>query len=81
MSSDSAQVADVKVGKFANIVDMSPKIKILIKHNTKISDSRKRTQHTISITVTTIHVSLPYNGIHVKTAHIPQWFHRDCLLT
>ena len=35
MFSDSAQVADVIVGKFANIVDMSPKIKILIKHNTQ----------------------------------------------
>ena len=34
MFSDSVQVTDVIVGKFANIVDMSPKIKILIKHNT-----------------------------------------------
>ena len=32
-------VADVIVGKFANIVDMSPKIKILIKQNTKISNN------------------------------------------
>ena len=39
MFSDSAMVADVIVGKFANIVDMSPKIKILIKKNTKISNS------------------------------------------
>ena len=39
MFSDSAQVADVIVGKCANIVDMSPKIKSLIKHNTKISNS------------------------------------------
>ena len=39
MISDSAQVADVIVGKFANIVDMSPKIKLLIKHNTKTSNS------------------------------------------
>ena len=39
MFSDSAQVVDVIVGKFANIVDMSPKIKILMKHNTKISNS------------------------------------------
>ena len=39
MFSDSVQVADVIVGKFANIIDMSPKIKLLIKHNTKISNS------------------------------------------
>ena len=39
MFSDSAQVADVIIGKFVNIVDMSPKLKILIKHNTKISNS------------------------------------------
>ena len=39
MSSDSPQVVDVIVGKFANFVDMSPKIKILIKYNTKISNS------------------------------------------
>ena len=36
MFSDSAQVADVIVGKFANIVDVGPEVKILIKHNTKI---------------------------------------------
>ena len=36
MFSDSAQAANVTVGKFANIVDLSPEIKILIKHNTKI---------------------------------------------
>ena len=35
MFSDSARVPDVIVGKFANIVDESYKIKILIKHNTK----------------------------------------------
>ena len=34
--SDSAQVADVIVGKFANIADVSPEINILTKHNTKI---------------------------------------------
>ena len=39
MFSDSAQVADVIVGKFANFADMSPKIKIPIKHNTNISNS------------------------------------------
>ena len=39
MFSDSAQVADVIVGNFANIVDMSPKIKIIIKHNIEISNS------------------------------------------
>ena len=32
MFSDSAQVADVIVGKFAYIADVSHKIKILIKH-------------------------------------------------
>ena len=36
MFSDSLQVAEVIVGTFANIVDVSPEIKILIKHNTKI---------------------------------------------
>ena len=36
MSSDSAQVADVIVGKFANMVDESPENKFFIKHNTKI---------------------------------------------
>ena len=37
--SDSAQVKDVIAGTFANIVDMGPEIKFLIKHNTKISNS------------------------------------------
>ena len=32
---NSAQIVDVTVGKFANFVDVSPEIKILIKHNTK----------------------------------------------
>ena len=36
MFSNSAPVADVIVGKSANIVDVSPEIKILIKHNTQI---------------------------------------------
>ena len=36
MLCDSAQVADVVVTNFAYIVDVSPEIKILIKHNTKI---------------------------------------------
>ena len=39
MFSDSAQVADVIAGKFANIVDVSPEIKILIKPNAKIFSS------------------------------------------
>ena len=39
MFSDSAQVADVMVRKFADIVDVNPEIKILIKHNTKIFSS------------------------------------------
>ena len=39
MFSDSAQVADVIAGKFANTVDVSPKIKILIIHNTRIFSS------------------------------------------
>ena len=34
MFSDSAQVADVIVGKFANVADVSPEVIILIKHNT-----------------------------------------------
>ena len=33
MFSDSAQVTNVIVGKFANIVDVSPKIEILISQN------------------------------------------------
>ena len=39
MFSDSAQVADGIAGKFANVVDVSPEINVLIKHNTNVSGS------------------------------------------